>query len=80
MRIFRQIVKGCGALPYVGEHPGTGPFAALVLIIGAAGAQRGGWLGLVVGATLALAVFGPMFLYGAYSRANLSDRMRRDYD
>lgn len=72
--VMRQIVRGCGNLPHVGEHPGT---IAVLLFTGmgaVAGAHRS-VLGAFVGALLMAAVFGPMYLWGAYDRARISDRI-----
>lgn len=74
-RIIRQIVRGCGYLPHVGEHPGTVLVVGLCLATGAAGAQGGGLVGFFCGSLAAAAVFGPMYLYGAYDRANINDRI-----
>lgn len=73
--VIRQIIRGCGYLPHVGEHPGTGMVIGLSLATGAAGASGGGLVGFVCGSGAGAAVFGPMYLYGAYDRANLSDRI-----
>lgn len=66
-RIVKQIARGCNTLPGVGSHPGT---FIMFILIGLATAAAG-VLGFIVGA----AVYGPMYLYGAYCRAELSDKM-----
>ena len=73
MSAIRQIIRGCGTLPHVGEHPGT-TFLVLLILIGAAAGHDGGWRGCIGGALLMAAVFVPAYLYGAYSRANDSDQ------
>ena len=69
MRVLRQIRRGCGTLPFVGAHPGT----AMLLVFVALGAVAGTWLGVVV----MLLIFGPIYLWGAYSRAEDADRIER---
>ena len=74
MRVIRQIARGCGTLPHVGEHPGTAMLFVPV-VSGALAGAHAGWIGTVVGAAIMSCVFVPMFLYGAYERAQESDRM-----
>jgi hypothetical protein len=77
-RILRQTIRGCGALPYVGSHPGIG---ALLLFIGlgfCAAAHRDGWLSGLFFAGCIAAAFGPLCLLGAYGRAQDSDAWVRD--
>lgn len=74
MNAVRQIIRGCGYLPHVGEHPGTG-MIVLFVIMGAVAGLHAGWRGALGGALLMGAVFGPMYLYGAWDRANISDRI-----
>lgn len=76
-RIMRQCWRGCGWLPHVGNHPGTGPVIGLTLITGAAGAQGGGLVGFVIASLAAMLIYGSMYFYGAYSRAQLSDALER---
>jgi hypothetical protein len=52
----------------------------LLLMAGAgavAGARNGGVAGVFYGAAFILAVLGPMYLWGAYDRARLSDALER---
>lgn len=74
MTVLRQIIRGCGTLPHVGEHPGT-VLVVFIVVLGVVAGGRGGWLGALLGGVLMLGVFGPMYLWGAYDRANISDRM-----
>lgn len=67
--MIRQIWRGMYWMPYVGEHPGN----AGVLIFTMMGAAAGG----LIGAAVMLVFFGPMYCYGAYDRAQLSDRMSK---
>jgi hypothetical protein len=67
--ILARTVRGCGTLPYVGAHPGTVPLVVFVVIAGAAV----GW----GGALLALTMFGPLYLLGAYERAAFAERAAR---
>lgn len=76
MKIIRQIIRGCGTLPHVGDHPGTVFMLAFLMIGALAGAERGGLRGSIGGA-LAMAVFIlPLYLKGAYDSAQDSDRIR----
>jgi len=68
MKIIVNTWRGCGYLPFVGSHPGTLHLIAL-LVLGAVG---GGWIGVLVMGAFCL----PIYLYGAYDRAVLSDRLR----
>lgn len=77
IKIFKQTIRGIGTLPHVGEHPGTGMVIFLILITGLAGAQKGGWFGFMVASAFALIVYGPMYLWGAYDRAQTSDRIEK---
>lgn len=76
-RIIKQCWRGCGWLPHVGAHPGTVIFIGLVLVTGMAGAKGSGSAGFAVASLAGLLVYGPMYLYGAYSRAQLSDSLER---
>lgn len=73
--VGRQIIRGVGTLPHVGSHPGT---YILLLMIGGcalAGARSGGTIGALLGALFMVAGMGPIYLYGAYDRARLSDAL-----
>lgn len=74
-RVLDQCWRGCGTLPHVGSHPGTGVLVGLVCITGAAGAQAGGLVGFTAASIIGVCIYGPMYLYGAYSRAQLSDKL-----
>jgi hypothetical protein len=76
MKALRQIIRGCTTLPHVGEHPGTGIVLMLILSGGAAG-WRNGLPGVLVGAGIMAAGMIPIYLCGAHSRAELSDRIAR---
>lgn len=76
MKFLNQVVRGCRALPHVGGHPGTGVVVAFVAMGFVAGVRAGIAKGLI-GALIMLAIFGPMYLWGAYDRAQLSDREAR---
>ena len=65
MKVIKQTIRGMGNLPYVGEHPGILPLILLTVLFGCAGG--------LIGISISLLVFGSMFLYGAYDRAQLSD-------
>jgi hypothetical protein len=70
---LHHTVRGCGYVEGYGEHPGTIALLAFALMGAAAGA-RTGWRGAVFGAVAMLAVFGPMYLSGAYERSRDSER------
>jgi hypothetical protein len=74
MKILRQIYRGCGTLPHVGEHPGTVFLTMLILMGGLAGAKNG-FYGAIGGAVI-MGIFNvPVYLYGAYGRAQYSDHL-----
>lgn len=79
-RIIRQCIRGCTTLPHVGEHPGTGMVLFLIGIGCMIGHQGGQWFGAMVCGLLFAAMFLPMYLYGAYSRAQLSDGLESRAD
>lgn len=76
MKRIKQTVRGCGYLPHCGEHPGTGVLFILVLGGAAVAGKAGGLGGVVLGAAVMLLVYGPLYLYGAYTRAVENDRMK----
>jgi len=68
-------VRGLGRLPHVGEHPGI-PIAIILLGIGAAaGAQRDGIAGALMGFCFAAIWILPLLLIGSVDRSRLSDRI-----
>lgn len=69
VRIIKLTLRGCRALPFVGPHPGTAALILLCLL----GLLAGG----IVGAIAVLGIFGPVYLYGAYDRAKLSEKCER---
>lgn len=73
--VLKQIVRGCGYLPYVGRHPGT-EFVVAIILIGTLAGARAGYLSAILGTVVTTLVFGSMYLYGAYDRANTSDRIQ----
>lgn len=73
MKVIRHIIRGCGVLPHVGEHPGT-VMIVIFILLGALAGNKGGWQGCVGGAAIMAAVFVPMYLYGAYMRSVESDK------
>jgi hypothetical protein len=75
MKIIRQIIRGCGTLPHVGEHPGTDTLIVLLVLGMIGGSQKGGWIGGLVGLAGMAIIIGPVYLYGAYGRACLSDEL-----
>jgi hypothetical protein len=75
--MLKQIMRGCGMLPHVGEHPGT-LLLFIFILMGAAAGVKGGWAGALGGASIMAIVFVPMYLYGAYDRAKLSDELQTE--
>ena len=62
---MRRILRGLSYSEHCGSHPGTPVIAALVIL----GAVAGG----IAGASIMAAVFGPLYLYGAYERGRYAD-------
>jgi uncharacterized membrane protein len=73
MRLLRQVLRGCGDLPGVGPHPGSFYLVAFILMGALAGAR--GHVGPLAGALIMAAVVVPLYLLGAYERAEESDRL-----
>ena len=67
VKLIHQIWRGCGTLPGVGEHPGA-MWAVLLPVIGL---FAGGLTGGLIMSAFTL----PLFFYGAYTRAQLSDAL-----
>jgi hypothetical protein len=76
MKVIRQMIRGCRNLPHVGSHPGT-EFLIVFIIIGALAGTRGGWFGALCGAVFMALFIVPMYLHGAYYRAQDSDRLEK---
>lgn len=72
MNWLRQVIRGCGTLPHVGEHPGTGMLLIFILMGAAAGAN-GGLRGCIGGAAFMALFMVPIYLWGAFERAQDSD-------
>lgn len=80
MKTFRRIIKGCGNLPDMGEHPGTAWLIIFILMGGMAGAGRGGLIGFFGGCVFIAVFMVPIYLIGAHDRSVEQERMndRRD--
>jgi hypothetical protein len=75
--VLRQMVRGCRDLPHVGGHPGA-EYLLMFISLGAFAGANGGLVG-VLGSAAVMALFvAPLYLYGAYDRANLSDRLEAE--
>lgn len=72
--VIRQVIRGCTNLPYVGPHPGCF-IMIMFIIIGAMAGAKGGISGVIGGSCIVAICVLPFFLYGAYDRANLSDKL-----
>lgn len=77
MNIIKHCIRGCGYLEHCGEHPGSGVLIMLCLMSGIATLNRAGnpFVCFSVGFGLCLLVFGPMYLYGAYERSVLDEKL-----
>lgn len=73
--VIRQIYRGCGDLPYVGEHPGWPVLMFFICVGGIVGGERGGFTGALLGIFAIVVPMVPLFLTGAYERAELSDAL-----
>lgn len=76
MKWIHQTIRGCGTLPHVGSHPGT-DMLIIFILMGALAGIRGGWRGAIGGAAFMAVFIVPMYLCGAYGRANDSDRLSK---
>jgi hypothetical protein len=76
-RIIIQCFRGMGYLPHLGEHPGTIAMIILIIMGFFTGIGRGNILFGVVGALIMIICLGPFYLYGAYDRAQLSDKIEK---
>ncbi|MEP3665784.1 MAG: hypothetical protein ABJN42_03510 [Roseibium sp.] len=70
-----QIRRGVGRLPHVGAHPGTGLVLVMIAISALVGGREGGLIGVIGGGLIMGLAMGPIYLYGAYDRARLSDKL-----
>lgn len=75
MNIIHKTVRGLGTLPHVGRHPGISSLLFWIAIGSCAGGKSGELMGVIGGAALMTVGLGPLFLYGAYDRARISDRI-----
>lgn len=75
MGAAKQIVRGMGTLPHVGEHPGTRLLLYWIAAGALAGGIKGGFVGILGGAAIMIMGLGPLYLWGAYDRARISDRI-----
>lgn len=73
--VLRHCWRGTGTLPVVGEHPGD--FALWLFLVSGfiAGTVRHDFLGGLFGLIVSALVFGPLYLWGAYERSLLSERI-----
>lgn len=76
MKVFRQMVRGLGSLPYVGSHPGVPVYFCMVFLSGfALYTVGGGWTQSLILSGMVAATYGSVLLWGSYDRANLSDSL-----
>lgn len=74
IKTIRQICRGCTTLPHVGPHPGTPTLLIFQLLGALAGLDRG--IDHVIVSLLFVNLFVlPLHLWGAYERAEESDRL-----
>lgn len=74
MNAIQHVIRGCGTVPHCGEHPGTG-FIFMMAAMGLAAGAKGGWIGALGGAAIMLSWSLPLYLWGAYNRSRISERM-----
>lgn len=78
-KIIRQCYRGCGYLPHVGNHPGTGILWAMLLLGAIAGCRNINitiwWAGPLFGVVFMAIFILPIYLVGSYERAELSDKI-----
>ena len=77
MKIIRHIIRGAGYLEGFGHHPGTGMLFLFIVMVGLAGAQRGGWSGFIGGCVFSSIFFLPMYFHGCIERSKESDRVQK---
>lgn len=75
-KTIKHVIRGCGYLEHCGEHPGTTVFIMFILI-GALAAGHGGWKGSLFGAGFMTTFMSPLYLWGAYDRSVLDERMSK---
>lgn len=74
-RLLSLLWRGCRPFPHLGPHPGVAPLVFAVIgapaIVIVRGAIRGSvnWWDVLAVFAMMTAVFGFLFLYGAYERA-----------
>jgi len=69
-RVVRLCWQGCFILPGYGPHPGNEFVTMIVAAGGYGGLHSGGWRGALIGAGFMALFFLPIYLIGAYDRAN----------
>ncbi len=74
---LKMILRGMKNLPHVGRHPGTGAVLILIFMGGMAGISDG-IKGALIGAGLMVILFVPIYLWGAYDRARISEKCERE--
>jgi hypothetical protein len=74
MKVIRQIIRGCGTLPHVGSHPGTA-ILVMFVVFGPLCVTSAGPAAMAMDAGLMILMFGPIYLWGAYDRAWISDKI-----
>lgn len=72
--MIRNIIRGCGTLPHVGDHPGTGTYIVLIGM-GMAAGINGGPVAVIGGGVFMAVGMGLVYFWGAYDRAITSDRI-----
>lgn len=74
MKTIRHVIRGCGYLKHCGDHPGT-PFVIALILMGAVAGYKGGWTGALGGAAFMGVFVGPLYLWGAYDRSVLDEKI-----
>lgn len=71
--VVKQCYRGCTDLHYVGKHPGTFWFVWMVIMAAYTLSNRGMFAMVTGGITMFITIL-PLYLYGAYTRAELNDK------
>lgn len=75
MKKLKMALRGTRRLPHVGEHPGT-PLMMIMIAIGfLIGLSKGSLSEAMFTASFMAIWIVPLYLYGGYDRARISDRI-----
>lgn len=80
MKLLKDIIQGAGYLEGYGDHPGTPLMVGFMIIGAAAGAECGGWYGLLGGVALMFCTVGAAWMAGCVGRAREYQRRQAQAD